>query len=419
MASRIGIASCPMIAREMREIIDSLSFDFVEFAGVCRIECVSKPKKSIDEIISFNKDNYEKVFVFLGGCMSNTWAHRFNDPTIELIIRNNCFAFFMNPDLVNAYSRKRTYLLSPGWLARWPLTLKKWGFDQATARDFFQESVNKLVLIDSGVYPGAAKELEALGQYLDMPTEILPAGLDFFLTQVENLVLKWNNEYQIQKYHIKLSRAEQKAADYAMAMDIINNLADASSEESAIQKILEVFQTLFAPSRLGLLLKKADDRFEVHGDCSEKEMTEKWETIQDSHEWIEGQRGFYLPMRYNRDVLALLKMEHFLFGEYAQRYLNVAIPIGYICGLSIANVRGYTQLRQTIADLKTAMEEVQTLEALLPICSTCKKIRDDNGYWEQLETYFLTHSKTRFSHGICPECMNKLYGDYMDEPDEA
>ncbi len=59
--------------------------------------------------------------------------------------------------------------------------------------------------------------------------------------------------------------------------------------------------------------------------------------------------------------------------------------------------------------LEKALEEVKALSGLLPICSACKKIRDDQGYWNQIETYIHQHSEARFSHGICPECMAELY----------
>lgn len=69
------------------------------------------------------------------------------------------------------------------------------------------------------------------------------------------------------------------------------------------------------------------------------------------------------------------------------------------------------ELEQLIDQLQKALSEVKTLSGLLPICASCKKIRDDNGYWNQLEAYIHKHSEVKFSHGICPECACKLYGD--------
>lgn len=65
-----------------------------------------------------------------------------------------------------------------------------------------------------------------------------------------------------------------------------------------------------------------------------------------------------------------------------------------------------------IAELKEALDQVKTLSGLLPICANCKKIRDDKGYWNQIETYIHEHSQAQFSHSICPECAKKLYPDF-------
>ena len=63
-----------------------------------------------------------------------------------------------------------------------------------------------------------------------------------------------------------------------------------------------------------------------------------------------------------------------------------------------------------IEGLTTALDEIKTLKGIVPICSGCKKIRDDKGYWNLLENYIEKHSEASFSHGMCPECMEKFYG---------
>jgi hypothetical protein len=61
--------------------------------------------------------------------------------------------------------------------------------------------------------------------------------------------------------------------------------------------------------------------------------------------------------------------------------------------------------------LQKALDEVRTLRGIVPICAYCKNIRDDKGYWSQVEQYVSEHSEAEFSHGICPECMRKNYPD--------
>ena len=69
-----------------------------------------------------------------------------------------------------------------------------------------------------------------------------------------------------------------------------------------------------------------------------------------------------------------------------------------------------------IAELRDALANLKRLSGLLPICASCKKIRDDQGYWHQVENYMQDHAEVEFSHGICPECAAKLYPELHDTP---
>jgi PAS domain S-box-containing protein len=81
--------------------------------------------------------------------------------------------------------------------------------------------------------------------------------------------------------------------------------------------------------------------------------------------------------------------------------------------IDISDRKQAARERETlIADLQQALHEVKTLSGLLPICASCKKIRDDKGYWNNLEMYISEHSGAEFSHGICPDCAQKLYPQF-------
>jgi phosphoserine phosphatase RsbU/P len=77
------------------------------------------------------------------------------------------------------------------------------------------------------------------------------------------------------------------------------------------------------------------------------------------------------------------------------------------------------ELQQSLADRVKALEEalarVKQLQGLLPICSYCKKIRDDQNYWQQVESYIAEHSQAQFSHSICPDCYEKLVKPELDQ----
>ena len=81
----------------------------------------------------------------------------------------------------------------------------------------------------------------------------------------------------------------------------------------------------------------------------------------------------------------------------------------------LARVHNMLEVRLLYAELQKALENVELLSGLLPICMWCKKIRDDQGYWNAIEHYLGQHSEAEFSHGICPDCKRKYSGEMFHE----
>jgi PAS domain S-box-containing protein len=127
---------------------------------------------------------------------------------------------------------------------------------------------------------------------------------------------------------------------------------------------------------------------------------------------------------------AAVMIRHILNGEWIKTELRhrrkdgTEFPVEVSAGLLelgdqkfiLAVDRDITARRQVetarenlIQDLRDSFEKIKTLKGLLPICASCKKIRDDKGYWNQIESYIATHSEAEFSHSLCPVCLEKLY----------
>jgi phosphoserine phosphatase RsbU/P len=81
-------------------------------------------------------------------------------------------------------------------------------------------------------------------------------------------------------------------------------------------------------------------------------------------------------------------------------------------------VETQTALAEKVEELRQALEHIKTLRGIVPICASCKKIRDDQGFWKQVEVYVRDHTEAEFSHGICPDCIRKLYPDFAEDEDE-
>jgi hypothetical protein len=81
---------------------------------------------------------------------------------------------------------------------------------------------------------------------------------------------------------------------------------------------------------------------------------------------------------------------------------------------SIVEQKLREELQNKVKELESALLEINTLSGLLPICASCKKIRDDKGYWNQIESYIMDNTEAEFSHSICNDCAKKLYPEFVD-----
>ncbi|SEM10935.1 hypothetical protein SAMN04489760_10497 [Syntrophus gentianae] len=112
----------------------------------------------------------------------------------------------------------------------------------------------------------------------------------------------------------------------------------------------------------------------------------------------------YLEETPQRDEGPFLKEERDLIDAIAERLGKVAERKQY-----------EKERERLISELQKALSEVKLLSGLLPICVSCKKIRNDEGYWEQIELYLMQRSEAEFSHAICPDCAKKLYPELYKE----
>jgi len=120
----------------------------------------------------------------------------------------------------------------------------------------------------------------------------------------------------------------------------------------------------------------------------------------------------YLTAHADENTLQRAKVTEpfgYIVKPFRERDLQIAIEFA----LYKSRMEGERSL--LIHRLQDALEHVRTLSGMLPICSYCKKIRDDKGYWNQLEAYLKEHSNTEFTHSICPDCAIKVIGDLDKE----
>ncbi len=98
-------------------------------------------------------------------------------------------------------------------------------------------------------------------------------------------------------------------------------------------------------------------------------------------------------------------------NAYAPRYEKLMQKLRVVIESQLALVFANFELGEKNRQLTDLIDEIKTLRGIIPICASCKKVRDDQGYWDSVEHYIETHSTAKFSHGLCDECLQKLYGN--------
>lgn len=135
------------------------------------------------------------------------------------------------------------------------------------------------------------------------------------------------------------------------------------------------------------------------------------------HDFLIRPENVFIPKIINviaAVLVILIVLRHWIPEEAAERERQNK----YLQKLEneiIERKKAENEKEKLISDLKKALSEVKTLRGILPICSFCKKVRDDEGYWNQVEVYVKQHSEVDFSHGICPECIKIHYPKEFDK----
>ncbi len=218
------------------------------------------------------------------------------------------------------------------------------------------------------------------------------------------------------------AKLKKQVSEYAMAFDLLSKITHSCTEQETIKSLLQIFETLFSPQQVLYVSLINTQPEHVYSSLFLKEDTESIKSrlshFNKKYSWTESDTGFQVLIKYNDMKLGILEIDDLKFPEHRDRYLNLTLSMVNVCGLAIENAKRYQQirdvenkLRKKKEKLEKALSEVKTLSGLLPICSHCKKIRDDKGYWNQIEVYIHEHTDAKFSHGICQECVKKYYSD--------
>jgi len=350
LKNKLCIVVCNHYIRELTSVIEAEKFDDVTAAGIpATCGYPSEDPKLTEEILK-KFENYGHVELLRGRCQGSQ-VKSYDSYTSDNICKlDQCFYMVTHQKLIDEYQSEGVYLITPGWLVNWKQWIDKWGFDQQTAREFFEESTKKLVLLDTGIDPQSPKLLKELAEFISRPFEIFPAGLDYFRMFILNIIYERrlkNKKVELQS----VSRdADQRISEYAMAMDLLDKLIKTKTEKEAIQNIIDIFSMLFAAEKMyyiSLENEKKKDIQKLYSSTSfdDEAVINLVMGSGDEYIWNDTNDGFMLRFKVRNEMMGILGVEKLAFPEYKERYINLALTIAGVCGMAIENARTYQKFK--------------------------------------------------------------------------
>jgi len=308
-----------------------------------------RPKKDVNWKQLITKEVEQELDVVLvGACFLST-----PPPAVEhlkIFKTDQCFHFIAGQSFTDHYMQQGAYLLTPGWLENWPRRIAQWGFNQVSARQFFSECTTKLVLLDTGVIGDSAQSMQNLANYLNLPAEIVPIGLDHLRLFMQTRVQDWKQTQVVDDAREATTLANQKTADYSMAFELLANLTRMRTEAEVVQGILGTFTMLFAAKKL-VYIPVNDNQFgEPHteqvSDTDIAAMQAWLEKNTDEYTWLSDEKGFRLRLTFQDATIGLLDVSEIAFPEYKHQYLNLALVMARLSSMAIVNARMFQQVQE-------------------------------------------------------------------------
>lgn len=352
MVSKLCILVCEIFWREAKFIIES--------EGFTDVMVIPFPPKCVflnmnwDKIIdALKKANSEcnKSYLLSGQCFIGLGEPPEEFKLCHLYEIEQCLYMILNRDLIDKSIKEGSYILTPGWLEAWRTHMEEWGFDKEIATIFYGETIKKLLLLDTEINDKAIKDIQEFAEFVNLPFEIIPVGLDHFRLFLRKIILDWRLMEKESNLSVNLSSKEQQLADYAMVFDLLGYLSNIMTEENVIDHFFKLFKMLFAPSNI-IYVPLIDDKAgpihsssEIH--IEDKKIMEMIENFRQDFTWTESDEGFVVGIGSKENQFGVLIFDGITFPEYKEHYLNLTLLIVKALGLAILNARFYKNLEDS------------------------------------------------------------------------
>lgn len=354
MKNRLCIITCSNFKGELENILKTLepnNVDIKYFHSLCG--------RRETDIKTLELTNYGKVYILGSCCLTKLNCPREELKNYRLFKVENCFDLLLSKSLVNFYKVNGNYILSSAWLNNWKHHIEEMGFNKEIAREFYNESIKKLILFDTLIYPETHEQIKEFSDFVDIPYDIIPVGTDFFKQIIEKIIF----EFRLENEKSLTKETLLQIADLNMILDLIGIMALASNEDKVIEKILELFNKLFAPKDLVYIpIKEGNaEKPRVHPVSSNiSEITlNNMLNLEGNYKFDDNDNGFIFKINNKNETFGIIKVGDLEFPKYKDKYLNLSLNLVKVFTLAISNARLFDKINLAQEKLKNTLVELE------------------------------------------------------------
>ena len=342
MTEYLRLVVCSNLEEEVQAVLGALESPKVVVTTVrclCHLPLAASQKIFTDAVSCASDQGRHQVLVLgrLGGMVADLPDNLAQE--VHSLAERQCFELIAPPKLIEHLQGSGAFTTSPGWIRNWKHVMREWGADRDTARLMFQEMSKKIVMLDTFCRDEYFEQLYEFADYVGLPFEIMPIGLEYLQSRLEVKISHWFESQRARE----LDRATRVASDNLMVMDLLKDTIHTLDEEGILEKIRTLLEMLLAPKCV---------RF-----CPPDDSTTQGESLTSIDAstgpafWDEALSGFRIPLVRDGLLLCSIECECVMFPEHRDHYSQLISMLSDVFALSINNAKIHDELKCHAAEL--------------------------------------------------------------------
>ncbi len=389
MKEKLCIYICNSLVPEVAYLLQSGDYPDVELKSFAA-HCTAKPfdEKSILELIGNQAEEYDKIIVFVSTCFRDVKSELKKFDNIEVVQLEQCFELLFSLPSIYHFIKQGNYLVTNGWLRNYKQHIREWGFNPKTAKNYFGESLKRVMLLETGLPGEYQANLEALSEYMGLPYDVFPIGTSHLQKSLDAIIYNWRNEKERIALNDSIARFSRETSEHLLIFNHLKELVNVTDPEAIIDKISLLCDLLFAPEHLIYEGFNGSQNYEN-------------KTMKKGDGLHNPEHSFSIFLEFNHERFGEFKVINIKFPKFMPQYLSMANTIGQMGGLAISNAQRYTELET--ANLKIKNSEAR-FKSLMKQSPSVIEIYDLEGYqlsvnkaYEELWGFSASHTVNKFN----------------------